>query len=235
MNKRRYPNHAIPTTAQPKKLTPWRPGELRDALVMAGRTMFEEDGTTEISLRALARRLGVSEAAPFKHFKGKESLLAAVASSGFRELAARRRSIVDTVKDAPARARAMMTSYVEFGLAHRGLFDLMIGPRFSGEERAGELEEAGAESFDYFAQSIFALARDCDWPEERLEVLSHAAWSVEHGIASLIIAGQLPRGQVDTNNLINFTIELFLSVIVAGPKTFDQARDTLKKVHQPAS
>ena len=68
----------------------YAPGGLRDALVVEGRKMFEENGASELSLRALARRVGVSEAAPSKHFQGKEELLAAIASNGFRELAAQR-------------------------------------------------------------------------------------------------------------------------------------------------
>ena len=66
-------------------------GGLRNALVEEGRRMFEENGASELSLRALARRLGVSEAAPSRHFKGKEELLAAIAISGFKQLAEQRK------------------------------------------------------------------------------------------------------------------------------------------------
>ncbi|MDM0042762.1 TetR/AcrR family transcriptional regulator [Variovorax sp. J22G21] len=196
--------------------------DLRRAFVTEGRKMFEENGATELSIRAIGRRLGVSEAAPFKHFKSKEHLLAAIASSGFRELAEQRKLIVDSVAAPATRAREMMLSYVDFACAHQGLFDLMIGPRLLAEVRDGELEDAGNASFSYFANSIHALALESGWTKERLDVLAHAAWTVEHGIASLILARQLPRkrAKLTQQQIVSFAIDIFLSAIAAGPTQF---------------
>ncbi|MDN8618125.1 TetR/AcrR family transcriptional regulator [Variovorax ginsengisoli] len=199
-----------------------RGGDLREAFVSEGRKMFEENGATELSIRAIGRRLGVSEAAPFKHFKSKEHLLAAIASSGFRELAELRKGIVDSMAEPAARSREMMLSYVDFARAHEGLFDLMIGPRLLPEVRVGELEDAGDASFSYFANSIHALAIESGWAKERLDVLAHAAWTVEHGIASLILARQLPRKRANLTQqqTVSFSIDMFLSAIAAGPTQF---------------
>lgn len=109
-----------------KTPTTRREGNLRDVLVQEGRLMFEQAGATELSMREIARRVGVSEAAPFKHFRGKEQLLEAIASSGFRELRDERQRIVRDQADPLARARAMMLSYIAFARAHEGLFSLMI-------------------------------------------------------------------------------------------------------------
>lgn len=191
---------------------------LRDALVVEGRKMFEEEGAKEISLRALARRLGVSETAPFKHFSGKEELLAAIASSGFRELRDKRRRIMAREKDALARSRAMMHSYIQYAMSHEGLFNLMIGPRLA-EFRDGEFGAAGLESFKMFSDAIRTLAVEHGWPEESLELLAHTAWGLEHGIAALLLAGVVPHREssLDVDELVQFAVSFLLRAIEAGP------------------
>ena len=191
---------------------------LRDALVVEGRKMFEEEGAKEISFRALARRLGVSEAAPFKHFSGKEEFLAAIASSGFHELRDKRRRIVAREKDAFARSRAMMRSYIQYAMSHEGLFNLMIGPRLA-EFRDGEFGAAGLESFNLFSHAIQSLALEHGWPKGSLELLAHTAWGLEHGIAALLLAGVVPHKEstLNVDELIRFAIDLLLRAIEAGP------------------
>jgi len=214
------------TLVDKKRERAYEPGDLRRALVEEGRRMFEENGATELSLRALARRLGVSEAAPSRHFRGKEELLAAIASSGFRELAAQRGLISAQQLPALPKAREMMLSYVRFAITHAGLFDLMIGPRILEEFRHGELKETGEGSYAYFSRAITDLARESGWPKRTFEYFSHAAWSMEHGIAALILAGRIPRenSTLKMPKIIEFSIDFFLDGIVAGPGRSNDAR-----------
>lgn len=191
---------------------------LRDALVAEGRSMFEEGGAKEISLRALARRLGVSEAAPFKHFSGKEELLAAIASSGFHELRNERRRISVREKEALARSRAMMLSYIKYARSHEGLFNLMIGPRLTSF-RDGEFGTAGLESFSMFSDAIRSMATEYGWPGDELELLAHTAWALEHGVAALLLAGVIPHKQSSLNieELVTFSVDFLLRAIAGGP------------------
>ncbi len=188
--------------------------------------MFEEFGATELSMRALARRVGVSEAAPSKHFEGKEELLSAIASDGFRELAAQRVALSAKEMTPLQRAREMMLSYVHFAQVHEGLFDLMIGPRVLPQYRKGEFTETGDRSYAYFANSVFDLALASGWPKTSLEYLSHSAWAVEHGIAALILARRIPRNDsgLELQQFIEFAIDFFLKSIQAGPATSDPRR-----------
>jgi AcrR family transcriptional regulator len=216
--KKQAPNAPVNRTAT------YAPGGLRDALVVEGRKMFEENGASELSLRALARRVGVSEAAPSKHFQGKEELLAAIASNGFRELAAQR-EMLSAKKLAPLpRAREMMMSYVRFAQEHEGLFDLMIGPRVLQEFRRGEFTETGDRSYAFFSNSIFDLARERGWPKSAFPYLSHTAWAVEHGIAALILARRVPRddSHIELQPMIEYAIDFFLDSVAAGPRERDK-------------
>ena len=210
------------TLPQQLKEPAYEKGGLRNALVEEGRRMFEENGATELSLRALARRLGVSEAAPSRHFKGKEELLAAIAVSGFLELAEQRKRIDAMNLTKLSKARQMLLSYVHYAQMHAGLFDLMTGPRLLREFVRGDVEATSNVSYSYFANSIFELARESGWPESDLHYLSHAAWSMEHGIAALLLSERTPRtdSNLEPQKMIEFAIDLFLAGIVGGPERF---------------
>lgn len=92
----------------------------RHALLAAARAELVEHGHAAISLRAVARRAGLSHAAPKYHFRDRAGLLTAVAADGFRLL---------TAELEPASSLADLgRAYIDFGLAHPALFDLMFRP-----------------------------------------------------------------------------------------------------------
>jgi AcrR family transcriptional regulator len=219
------PNRPRPLPQYLKEPT-YEKGGLRDALIVEGRRVFEENGAIELSLRALARRLGVSEAAPSRHFKGKEELLAAIAVSGFAELAKQRKKIAAMNLPAIAKAREMMLSYVRYAQEHSGLFDLMTGPRLLKEFVRGDVEASSNISFFYFSQSVFDLAVESGWPEDKLHYLSHAAWSMEHGLAALVLADRIPRtdANLEKQKMIEFAIDVFLMGVTEGPDKLARMR-----------
>src|SRR5258706_6896400 len=194
-------------------------GDLRNALVREGRRSLEENGVAELSLREAARRAGVSVAAPSRPFDGKEGLLPAIASDGFGELAAIRRSIADANLTALAKAREMMRGYVRFALQNRGLFNLMVGPRIIDAKKHADLQAATSESFNMFSDALFELAAQTGWPAKSMDLVAHTAWAMEHGLATLILSDRAPRKgrDVDTETMIDFSIEMLLSGIAAGP------------------
>jgi AcrR family transcriptional regulator len=194
-------------------------GDLRNALIAAGMAALDEIGARELSLRHVARTVGVSEAAPSRHFDGKEGLLAAMAAEGFRQLAAERQAITASAAPAREKARQMMVSYVRFAQRHTGLFDLMVGPRILARDAHSELTQASTHSFDHFAEAVCAFAREHGWPESLMHLVVHAGWSVEHGLASLILGNRLPRPDrpVAVEELVEFAIALFLSGVERGP------------------
>jgi AcrR family transcriptional regulator len=198
---------------------PYHHGNLREALIEQGRRALEDVGAHELSLRNLARAVGVSEAAPSRHFAGKEGLLAAIAADGWRELATLRRDLLDADDPAKTIAYRMLRVYVEFAQQHKGLFDLMVGPRIVARDSYPELSEEGSRSFELFASAVEAAARESGWPDETLTLVTHAAWSIEHGLATLILSDRVPRSDrpVQIDHMIHFAIGMFLSAVSAGP------------------
>ena len=197
-------------------------GSLRNALIAQGRLELEKTGPQELSLRSLARSVGVSEAAPARHFAGKAGLLAAIAADGFRELAQSRVRLSKSTESELRIAYRMMESYVAFARKHRGLFNLMVGPRIVAREDYPELLEQSAASFMTFAEAIRKYAVSCGWESESLPLVVHGAWAMEHGIATLILSDRVPRQDltVSVAAMAEFSINMFLAAVHAGPAPF---------------
>jgi AcrR family transcriptional regulator len=195
-------------------------GDLRNALIAQGRSELESLGPNELSLRRLAKTVGVSSAASVRHFSDKAEFLAALAADGVRELVGIRRRIVDAGGDSLTIAYRMMSAYVEFADAHKGLFALMVGPRIIDRDAHTELSQAGNESFSYFAEAISAYAEECGWTAQSLPFVTHGAWAMEHGLATLILSGRVPRSdvRVEVSPMVHFSITMFLQAIAAGPE-----------------
>lgn len=210
------------TTPRSAKTTDYRHGNLRAALIEAGRQALKTVGPHEVSLRSLARMAGVSEAAPSRHFSGIDELLATIAATGFRELAALRIEIRDAKASPMTTAYRMMHVYVDFAQKEKGLFGLMIGPRIVDRNFFPELDRESKASFSLFADAIHCLAAEHGWKKSHFNLLTHAAWAMEHGLAMLIICDRIPRSEMplQVEPLVQFAIGTTLSGITAGPEHF---------------
>src|SRR5271170_5574322 len=101
-------------------------GDLRAALVKAAAAEIERGGYENLSLRELAESLGVSRAAPYRHFADRRALLAAVAAEGFDELTVIYRGVIAREKTPPARLTAAGRAYLAFATERPQLFRLMF-------------------------------------------------------------------------------------------------------------
>jgi AcrR family transcriptional regulator len=105
---------------------PYHHGNLRTALLEAAERGLRESGADKLALRDLARELGVSHAAPHRHFPNRQTLLDALAETGFARLdAALRAAMTGTDGDFPARVRETMTAYTRFATENAALVELM--------------------------------------------------------------------------------------------------------------
>src|SRR6202045_4216685 len=100
-------------------------GDLRTACVSAALELLEEGGATALSLRAVARRAGVSPAAPYRHYADREALVSAVAALGYRELA-ERLAAAHRSPSTPEQLASVATAYVQFALERPALFRIMF-------------------------------------------------------------------------------------------------------------
>ncbi|MBX3603337.1 MAG: TetR/AcrR family transcriptional regulator [Rubrivivax sp.] len=166
-------------------------GALREALIAATEALLAEQGPEAFTLREVARRAGVSPAAPAHHFGDAAGLLTAVASLGFAELThALREGDTRGGADALAALREQGVEYVAFALRRPGLFRLMFRQGRLRED--AELEQHAHAAFEVLAGGVrravgvrdAAAMRPAHWQAVT------ALWSLVHGYAHLAIAGK---------------------------------------------
>ncbi|MEV7984091.1 TetR/AcrR family transcriptional regulator [Micromonospora sp. NPDC085948] len=157
-------------------------GDLRRALLAAALDAIEEDGQAALSLRDLARRAGVSHAAPAHHFGDKAGLRTALATQGFDLLAQELTAAGDDLL-------AAGVAYVDFAVRHRAHFELMFRPELYRADDP-ELVAARGRARAALRAGVASLPTNGTPADTDRDAL--AAWSIAHGFATLWLAGALP-------------------------------------------
>jgi AcrR family transcriptional regulator len=171
--------------AAPARSRPYHHGDLRRAVLAAAAEAIEESGPAALSLRELARRAGVSHAAPAHHFGDKAGLLTALAEEGFDLLAG-------TLAQARERTGSLLETglaYVRFATTHPAHFEVMFHPDlYHPDDPAVVAARARAT-----AELQSAIGTLPDPPTgRRARVTGLAAWSIAHGFATLWQSGAIP-------------------------------------------
>ena len=174
-----------------RKRTAAPPASLRDSLLEAAATLIEKKGVQGFSLREVARRAHVSEAAPYWHFADREALLAAVAERGFSEMAKGMMAIRESIARPRDRLHALGVAYVRFALDHPSYLRVMFGAEVPDKAAHPGLAEAGARTFDLLVQTIVECQAAGDVKRGDPVELAVAAWSTVHGLAALLVDGRL--------------------------------------------
>lgn len=158
-------------------------GDLRSALIEAGLAMLAGSDAEDISLRELARQVGVSPTAVYRHFPDKKALLAALAEAGVAWLGEAQRLASEAAGGGAAGFAATGRAYVRFALAHPALFRLTF--------THGEYAAAPTHSSDAASRLLRRYAEQFGGPDA--ERLTLQAWAVAHGLAMLMLDGRLPH------------------------------------------
>ncbi|QKW43436.1 TetR/AcrR family transcriptional regulator [Streptomyces microflavus] len=155
-------------------------GDLRRAILSAALDAIAAEGTAALSLRDLARRAGVSHAAPAHHFKDRTGLLTAVAAEGYALFA-------DALAGAPD-LRERGVAYVQFAATHPAHFHVMFQPDLYRADDP-DLLSAQARATDALRAGVADLPPGGRGEDDRLAGV--AAWSLAHGFATLLLSGNL--------------------------------------------
>jgi AcrR family transcriptional regulator len=164
-------------------------GDLRNALIRAGLEILRSDGSQALSLREAARTAGVSQAAPYRHFKNKEALLAAIAEEGFRLLGDRIRSAVQAFRMSPEEQfHQTALAYLKLAREHADHFRLMFAgmPKRCPKDHPG-LDRVSKELFNEFVSIIIRCQREKVIRAGNPEQLALVAWCSVHGFAALLV------------------------------------------------
>ncbi|MEP1216875.1 MAG: TetR/AcrR family transcriptional regulator [Marinobacter sp.] len=210
----------MPRNPTPLKAT-YHHGDLPHQAHQLALETLREHGDAAISLRALAKQLGVSAPALYRHFIDRESLLAELAISGFESL----RERLQTVDQSSPRLALVDIGlvYVSFAQDEPNLYRLMFGGRVLPRGVHPRLDVAGKIAFQVLEDTI-ARAQQVGYVKPiPLSLMTAAAWSLVHGLAQLTIDGHLPSAKAEPH-LAEGVVTLLLEGSLANNE--QQLKDT---------
>ena len=175
---------------------PYHHGNLRTALLAEAERAVRERGVQDLSLRELAREVGVSHGAPRRHFPDRQSLLDALAEAGFGRLGAELRGALDDAsEDFEARLRATAAAYVRFATDDAALLELMFAGKH--REESGALHDAAEQAFSVILELIAQGQAEGALEPGQPERVGLVLFATIQGIAALVTGGIVRPEQLD--------------------------------------
>lgn len=167
-------------------------GDLKKTLLLTSIQILKEEGYRSLSLRYVAKKAGVSQTAPYRHFKDLESLLVCIAIDGFSQLKKQLEQIRERYQNLPLlQFRESGIAYIEFALENPDLFQIMYGNQIQDHSKYTDLIQSEKLTF----QTLVKIIKECQ-NSKLIRILNAekaalSAWTMVHGIAMLIIGKQL--------------------------------------------
>lgn len=167
---------------------PYHHGDLAAELMARACEHIGRAGVEKLSLRALAREVGVSPTAPYRHFPTRRCLLAALATTGFRGLARELRAAAGAHTDDPAAAlRAIALAYVAYARREPVRYRLMFGSVIGDFDDYADLKAASGESYEPLHDVLVRGIAAGVFLDRPVSVLAANCWATVHGMADLLI------------------------------------------------
>jgi AcrR family transcriptional regulator len=206
-------------------------GDLWRGLVDAALALIAEGELGTFSLREVARRAGVTPAAPYHHFKDKAALLAAVAEEGFVALCGRLEAALAPIPpdDLRGRFRALARAYLEFARARPAHYRVMFLPEIKSQEEHASFHAAAERTLEVVAKQVRAAAPQASAQEVMTRTV--LIWSIGHGLASLWNDGVLGQ-TLDLGSdraFLNATVEQIAAFASGVPVSAKPARSSRRR------
>jgi len=187
-------------------------GGLRQALLAAARALISERGPAGFTLAEAAKRVGVTGAAPYRHFADRNALIAELAQQGFEhfneELA---RAWNGGKPDALSALRRRGHAYLSFARTEPGLYKAMFGDAGALARQSGD---AGQKAFDDLMRTTVAVLRQFYAPEQGARALALQIWSTTHGVAELMLAGHFGEGLETPTAILEESVNALIDAAV---------------------
>ena len=158
--------------------------DLREACVVQALAIVAQSGLHKLSLREVARRLGVSHQAPYKHFPSRDHILAEIVRRAFDHFAAALDARV-RIDDPGADFRSMGLAYLDYALAHPLEYQLMFEAPLPPPERHPEMMRSARHAFRLLRDGLAKIAAACGAGTVDLDSEAMFVWAAIHGSASL--------------------------------------------------
>jgi AcrR family transcriptional regulator len=178
-------------------------GDLRAALLSAGMAALDVAPVEALSLRALAREAGVSATAVYRHFPDKDALLAALALAALDRMGRDQQAAADAVPASAGPEAAFCATgaaYVRFAIQHPALFRLIWRTAPAGDVLSGPIESAEV-AMQCLRRSVAAVLPTGASPQQQRD-LALRCWALVHGLAMLVLEGQVQMDDADIDRVI---------------------------------
>ena len=195
-------------------------GNLREALLQAAIADIRHHGADKLSLRALARTVGVSQTAPYRHFADKNALLVELARQAFDEIAAATTACVNPQADSHSNMQAAGVAYLRYAIDNPEKYRLMFGTAIDRRDEYPQLMAAGQRAFGVLVQLIDEGIRRGEFIQQPALLLANICWSGIHGFAALWIDGIFHRRELPAalDTLLESQIKATVRAISAHPQ-----------------
>ncbi len=192
-------------------------GSLRETLLRTAVHHLQEYGIEKLSLRAMAREIKVSQTAPYRHFKDKNALLAALATQGFEQLIDRtRQAITEAGDDSAAQLQACGIAYISFARENADLYRLMFGQGIIDRAQYKTLAHKSEQSFHVLNTIISTGIEQGVFSDQPEQMLACTAWALVHGLCDLILEQtQWPMSDETIDEQIRVSTRLLITGIKA--------------------
>lgn len=193
-------------------------GSLKQALVDAAIEILAEGGPSALTLTEAARRAGVTPAAPYRHFSGRDALLAELARQGFETFGARIEAAWDEGRpDAQSAMRAMCAAYLKFAREEPGLYAAMFGQAATlADPQAGG---AADHALEILWRAAVAWLQAAGAPAQGARHVALQIWAAAHGVAMLTISGHFdPAKTADPATVLEGAVQGVMAAAVVKAK-----------------
>lgn len=177
--------------SRPVSRQPYHHGDLKHALIDTALVMVTEEGTWSFTLREVARRAGVSHAAPYNHFADKTELLAEVAALGFQALGRAMETAARRARTAEQALLRIGIVYVRFGVENPAHYRLMFGAELADRERYPALQQAADATFAALTGALERGQATGGVRRGAVREQAVSAWSLVHGLTMLLLDHRL--------------------------------------------
>src|SRR5688572_2341375 len=195
-------------------------GDLRVALVDEAVALLREEGPEALTLREVARRAGVSQAAPYRHFPDRRALVAAVAERGFVRL---QQAMMARMKSAEPGSRMGLRqvayAYIQFGLENPAEYRVMFGPEMAKTDDFPALRDTGRGVLGFVAEGMRQLQQAGLIGPGDPDLMAAATWATLHGLVMLILDRQTEGVAPNVDALVDEATKIMMFGMAAGSRS----------------
>jgi AcrR family transcriptional regulator len=189
-------------------------GDLRRALIEAALSLVAERKGADLSIREVARRAGVTYAAPYHHFADKSALLAAVAYEGFQGLVSKLERAAARKESLESELQALAEAYIAFALEQPSHYRVMFLPEVKASADSEALHASAERALGLLLERVVRARPSASASTH--EVVAATAWAALHGLALLAIDGTLQHMFPKRDKMLSQACRTITGMVMGG-------------------